>query len=140
MNLEVTHAAKATSAVQKALPVSSALIVEADSTTPGKYIRPRLLLPPSAVRILITAETKLGSAVAAPAPAPAPLGTVTVSTPSDGDTFFQTNFSSVHADVTTGNRCVMKHSASASTNRVSTSSIAVAAIKWRMLLVSWPSM
>src|SRR5258705_9524702 len=102
MKFVTMQAAKASRPAQKACAGSSVEPSVAASGMPGKYIRPRLLLPPSCVRILNTAELNEGNAVAAPPPVVVPLGTDVSSGPRVGETRFQTTFSKFQALVTTG--------------------------------------
>src|SRR5258708_28283333 len=110
IKLVTTHNAKATRPAQKAWAASKALLSVAFSGIPGMYIRPRCVLPPRLVRLLMTAEQKLGRAAALPPPVVVPVGTLTISGPSVGPTRFQMTRSKVNALLSTGNRCVLKHS------------------------------
>src|SRR5258708_12931131 len=86
IKLVTTHNAKATRPAQKAWAASKALLSVAFSGIPVMYIPPRSVLPPTPVRLLMTAEQKLGRAAALPPPVVVPVGTLTISVPIVGPT------------------------------------------------------
>src|SRR5258705_5570229 len=109
IKLVTTHNAKATRPAQKAWAASKALLSVAFSGIPGMYIRPRCVLPPRLVRLLMSAEQKLGRAAAFPPPVVLPVGTLTISGPRVAPTRFQMTRSKGTTRLSPDHTCFVRH-------------------------------